>query len=97
MFLDMCLTSGTGSATAQMMFEAMDGAVQSRKIPWINCIGLSVDNTSVKMGKHNIIQTWVIQKNPAVYMMGCPCYMYILYNTAQKGSQAFRDVCDKGE
>ena len=33
-FLDMCLTYGTGSATAQMIFEAMDGALQSSVIPW---------------------------------------------------------------
>ena len=54
-FLGMCLTSDTGSTTAQMVFEAMDGALQSREIPWTNCIGFSVDNTSVNMGKHNSI------------------------------------------
>ena len=32
-FLDMCLTSGTGSATAASIFEAMDVALQSREIP----------------------------------------------------------------
>lgn len=29
-FLDMCLTTGTGSATAEKIFEALDGALQSR-------------------------------------------------------------------
>ena len=31
------------------------------------------------------------QKNPAVYMMGCPCH--ILHNTEQKANHSFRNVC----
>lgn len=38
-FLDMCLTSGTGSATARAIFDAIDGALDSRDIPWSQCIG----------------------------------------------------------
>ena len=90
-FLDMCLTSGSGSATAAAIFKAMDGALQSRNIPWVNCVGLSVDNTSVNMDKHNSIQTRAIEKNPALCMMGCPCH--ILHNTARKAGDVFRDVC----
>ena len=56
-FLDMCLTSGTGSGTAAKIFEAMDQALTSRGIPWTKCIGISVDNTSVNMGKHNSIRS----------------------------------------
>ena len=91
MYLDMCLTSGTDSATAASIFEAMDVALQSREIPWVNCVGLSVDNTSVNMGKHNSIQTQATQKNPSIYMMGCRCH--ILHNTARKAGDAFRHVC----
>ena len=90
-FLDMCLTSGTGSATAASIFEAMDGALQSREIPWGNCVGISVDNTSVNMGKHNSILTRATQKNKSIYMMGCPCH--ILHNIARKAADALRDVC----
>ena len=89
-FLDMCLTSGTGSATAAAIFNAMDGALQSRNIPWNLCVGLSVDNTSVNMGKVNSIRTRAVQKNPDIYMMGCPCH--IVHNTARKEGDAFRDV-----
>lgn len=42
----------------------MNGAMESREIPWDNCVGLSVDNTSVNMGKHNSIQTRAVQKKP---------------------------------
>ena len=90
-FLDMCLTSGTGSATAASIFEAMDGALQSREIPWGNCVGISVDNTSVNMGKHKSIQMRASQKNKSIYMMGCPCH--IIHNIARKAADAFRDVC----
>jgi len=89
-FLDMCLTSGTDAGTAAKIFEAMDAALQSRDIPWVNCIGLSVDNTSVNMGKHNSIRSRAVQKSPSVHVMGCPCH--IVHNTAQKAGQAFCEV-----
>ena len=89
-FLDMCLTSGTASATAESIFATMDSVPKSRSITWSNCVGLSVDNTSVNMGRHNSIMTRATQNNPAVYMMGCPCH--ILHNTAQKANHSFRNV-----
>lgn len=90
-FLDMCLTSRTASATAESIFATMDSVLESRGIPWSNCVGLSVDNTSVNMGRHNSIMTRATQKNPSVYMMGCPCH--ILHNAAQKANHSFRNVC----
>lgn len=89
-FLDMCLTSGTDAGRAEAIFEAMDGALTSREIPWQNCIGLSVDNTSVNIGRHNSIKSRLLQKNSSVYVMGCPCH--IIHNTAQKASQVFCSV-----
>lgn len=38
-FLDMCLTPGTASATADSIFNAVDEALESRQIPWSQCIG----------------------------------------------------------
>ena len=46
-FLDMCTTSGTDAATARAIFDKMDGVLGNYEIPWDNCIGLGVDNTSV--------------------------------------------------
>ena len=80
-FLDMCLMSGTDAGTAEKMFEAMEDALVSRKIPWEKCIGLSVDNTSVNTGKYNSIKSRAIQRNPSIYVMGSPCH--IIHSTSK--------------
>ena len=54
-FLDMCTTSGTDAATAKSIFDKMSGVLSNYKIPWDNCIGPGVDNTSVNTGRHNSI------------------------------------------
>ena len=51
--LDMCLTSGTSSGTAATISDAMNSALDACEILWSNCICVSVDNTSVNMGKHS--------------------------------------------
>ena len=56
-------------------------------ISWNNCIGLGVENTSVKMGCRDSIKTSVLEKNPAIFIMGCP--RHIVHNTALK---AFEEV-----
>ena len=65
-FLDMCLTKGTESATAASIFKDV---LQENGISQSNCVGVSVDNTSVNLGKRNSIMTRVLQNNPAVYFI----------------------------
>ena len=48
-FLDMCLSK---SSTSAGIFSSIDMAMNKYGIPWSNCIALSVDNTSVNVGKH---------------------------------------------
>ena len=85
----MC-TKGTDSATAAAIFNKIDEVVTSHNIPWGNCVGFGVDNTSVNVGIRNSIYTRVIQKNPACYFMGCPCHL--VHNVACKASSTFSDV-----
>ena len=59
-------------------------------VPWSNCVGFSVDNTSMNMGTHNSIISRVLTKNPSCYFMGCLCH--IIHNTAHKGAEAFAIV-----
>lgn len=82
-FLDMCMSS---SSTAEGIFAKMENSLSKH-----NCVSIGVDNTSVNMGSRNSIKTRIVQKNPAVYVMGCPCH--ILHNTAGKAASAFENVC----
>ena len=68
----------------------MNDVLQSNDIPWNNCIGASVDNTSVNLGKRNSILTRVHQQNPTVFFMGCPCH--IVHNTTHKAAEKFTAV-----
>ena len=53
-------------------------------------MGLSVDNASVKIGKHNSLLTRAKEKNYSICIIGCLCH--ILHNTAQKVARSFRNV-----
>lgn len=97
-FLDMCTTNGEcnnnfannyftciTAGTAESIFSKMDETLKSNDIPWHNCVGLGVDNTSVNLGKRNSIMTRVLAQNPAVFFMGRPCH--IVHNMALKASE----------
>ena len=85
--LDMCMSS---DSTAEGIFSKMQDAFNKHKISWMNCVGLSVDNTSVNIGKRNSIKTRVLAENPPIYVMGCPCH--IVHNIAGKASNCFENV-----
>ena len=84
----MCCTSGKDAATAQAIFDKMCTVLSLHGIPWENCVGVGVDNTSVNFGRHNSIMTKIHAINPNVYFMGCPCH--IAHNTANAASESFR-------
>ena len=50
---------------AESILAAMNTALESNDIPWCNCVGVSVDNTSVNLGKRNSIITRAVSQNPA--------------------------------
>ena len=81
---------GPQCGTAESIFSKMDSVLHTNQIPWGNCVGVGVDNTSVNMGKANSIMTRVKQQNPAAYFMGCPCH--IMHNMATKASESFTAV-----
>ena len=47
LYLDMCMYS---QSTAEGIFTKMEDALQKHEIPWLNCVRVGVDNTSVNMG-----------------------------------------------
>ena len=62
MIAGICLYSGADAATAAGIFTKMDAVLQQDDISWENCVGVSVDNTSVNLGKRNSIFTRVVEK-----------------------------------
>ena len=88
-FLDMCLTSGTNCSTAEGIFTAIDEAFEKNKIPWENCVSLSVDNTNTMIGKNNSIASRFLEKNENVFVAGCPCHLAHI-----AASNAHDDFCE---
>ncbi len=81
---------GKESATASVILNETDSILQEISIPWVNCAGMSVDNTSVNLGNNFHLYTLVIEKNSATFFMGCPCH--ILHNTSMKATESFSKV-----
>ena len=86
-FLDMYFTSGQNSGTAAQIFQKIDDAMIKLQLPWKNCVGFSLYNTSANLGISNSVKSRVILKNNNCYFMGCPCH--IIHNTTHKGSAGF--------
>ena len=71
-FLDMCTTKG---ATATDIVEKFCKVITQSQILWDMCIAFSVDNASVNMVKRSSIKSRVLERNPDVYFVGCPCHV----------------------
>uniref|UniRef100_H2ZU74 DUF4371 domain-containing protein n=1 Tax=Latimeria chalumnae TaxID=7897 RepID=H2ZU74_LATCH len=76
-FWYMCLVS---DSRAKGIFVQVSDAFKKYNIPWENVIGLSLENASVNMGKHNGLYTHFEKQNKSIYTTGCPCH--IIHNTA---------------
>ena len=65
----------------------MSKALEESNVPWCNLVGLSLDNTSVNMGRNNGLYRKIESKNTSVYTFGCPCH-----NTANHAAKSFAGV-----
>ena len=50
------------------LLSKIDSMLDQNDIPWVNCVGFGVDNTSVNVGKHYSIKTHVLEENSACYL-----------------------------
>ena len=76
-------------SSAKGIFAQVSNAFDEYGIPWENVIGLSLDNASVNMGKHNGLYRHFESKNKSIYTAGCPCH--IIHNVAGYASKAFTE------
>ena len=89
-FFDMNLIEGRCSGTAATIFEHVDAVFNKHAIQWKSVTGLGVDNTNVNIGKHDSIKSRVLEKEPKIAVVGCPCHM--LHNAAGKGATEFGNI-----
>ena len=73
----MCTTTGRDCGTASTIYRKINSVINQLNIPWSNCVGFGVDNTSVNVGLRHSIMTLVKQENENCYFMGCPVTLYI--------------------
>ncbi|XP_069080250.1 uncharacterized protein [Pleurodeles waltl] len=83
-FLDMCIRKND---TIEGIFSAVCNVMHKHSIPWENCIGFGLDNTSFNIGNLNPIKTIAHSWNASIYFMTCPCQ--VADNGALQASSAF--------
>uniref|UniRef100_H3AGH1 HAT C-terminal dimerisation domain-containing protein n=1 Tax=Latimeria chalumnae TaxID=7897 RepID=H3AGH1_LATCH len=77
-------------ATAAVIFDKTDQALDTHSIPWANYVGFGVDNTSIGLRKRNSIMTRMKENNAACYFMGCPCHL--IHNVVCKSASSFKQL-----
>ncbi|XP_066585186.1 uncharacterized protein [Prorops nasuta] len=60
--------------SAQKIFNSFSSELIKKEIPLAQIIGLSCDNASVMVGKHDSFQTRLVQKCPRLVTMPCICH-----------------------
>ncbi|KAF3842654.1 hypothetical protein F7725_001503, partial [Dissostichus mawsoni] len=81
--------TGTSCGTAEAIFNKMNEVLEGHSIPWANCVALAVDNASVNLGARNSIKSRVLDQNPSIYVLGCPCH--IVHNNAHAGGLVYSE------
>ena len=86
----MCITTGRNASKAEEIFNAVQEKFRADSIPWANAVSLSVDNTNSMIGKNNSFASWCRQKNPDIFVSGCPCHL--VHIAASNGHDSFAKV-----
>uniref|UniRef100_H3AIW8 HAT C-terminal dimerisation domain-containing protein n=1 Tax=Latimeria chalumnae TaxID=7897 RepID=H3AIW8_LATCH len=81
-----CLVS---DSRAKGIFAQVSDAFKKYNIPWENVIGLSLDNASVNMGRHNGLYTQLEKQNKSTYTAGCS--YHVIHNTISYAAKAFAE------
>ena len=85
----MCITTGRNASKAEI-FNAVQEKFRADSIPWANVVSLGVDNTNSMIGKNNSFASWCRQRNPDIFVSGCPCHL--VHIAASNGHDSFAKV-----
>ena len=89
-FYDICTTTGEDCGKAYAIFDAIDSKFVEDSVPWSNAVSLSVDNTNAMIGARNSVASRCKDKNPNIFIAGCPCHLAHL--VASEANDAFSEV-----
>ena len=84
------MTKEEDAGKASNFFEAIEESFEADEIPWNNCASLSIDNTNAMVGKQNSVASRFLQKNPNIFIGGCPCHL--AHITASHANDAFSNA-----
>ena len=87
----MCSSS---RATNEGIFSKLHEPLTKHNVDWQKCVGFSVDNTTVNLGKSNLIMTRVLANNESVYLLGYPCH--IIHNRISRSHNHRSNAFFKG-
>ena len=86
----MCLTESVDGAKAKTIFEAIDEKFTNDRLPYDNCVSLSVDNASAMIGKHNCVASRFIQKKSGIFYRWV--FMQLKSYAASHANDAFTEI-----
>lgn len=89
-FFDICTTTGEDCGKAYAIFDAINSKFDEDSVPWSNAVSLSVDNTNAMIGIRNSVASRCKEKNPSIFIAGCPCHLAHL--VASEANDAFTEV-----
>lgn len=78
------------SGTGENLFDLINEALSSRKIPWSNIVAFESDTTNVMVGKHNSVLSRVKTMQPNIFSQGCVCHLANLCMLA--GVQTYQSI-----
>lgn len=88
----LCVPICSGSSTGENIFLLMNKELESRNIPWENCLSLGCDNASVMTGHKKGVFAYVKEKQPSVFLSGCA--LHLVHIGAKKAATALPPIDD---
>ena len=90
-FYNMCPTTGENAATAESLFQPVDGALKKDKLNWSKCVGFDVDNCNTNILCNNSMQTRILNENKSCFIAGSSCHLaHLAVGAGGRGFQKYQ-------